>query len=259
MSKIISRPGPRFVYPDLVASPSLARCGLVANALWPRLICQADDQGRMHGDPGSVLVACFPKLLATVSLPDVTTALDELKAARMVLIYRSNGESYVQIVGWWRWQQGMRRAYASRFPAYRGWIDVTYGYEGQPTSFGNALETGGFVLDSDGRVRASRPQSARTVPAPRPHSAANARAQGHDPTRPDPSSHDPSGPDPSGRVAREVAPRRANGASQPDPRTIDDSIAMAGDESKPEPVRRAARATVARYAPERLDEIGAQP
>lgn len=272
MSKIISRPGPRFVYPDLVNSPSLARCGLVANALWPRLICQADDQGRMQGDAGSVLVSCFPKLLSTVTHADVEAALDELKSARMIFVYRANGETYLQISGWWRWQQGMRRAYASRFPSYRGWIDITYGYEGQPTSFGNALEVRGFVLESDGRVRARRPQSAGRVRAVRPQSAgSNARAQGHDPTHPDPSRPDPTHPDPYS--AREPAPRTTTGRSrspgeptprepdarprQVDQRAIEENVSIAGDPTRPEPVRRAARAALARHAPDRLAELEA--
>lgn len=263
MSKIISRPGPRFIYPELVSSQSLSRCGLVANTLWPRLICQADDQGRMQGDPGSVLVACFPKLLNVVTLADVVTAIDELKKARMVLVYRSSGETFLQIAGWWRWQQGMRRAYASRFSPPRGWTDITYGYEGQPSSFGNALESLGFVLSSDGKVRAVRPQSAGSVPAVRPHSARSiARAQGHDPSNPDPSSHDPSSHDPSNpdpsSTGGSVPPRtRANGAAHPDRRAVDESIAIASDPAKPDSVRRAARRAVERHAPERVSEIGA--
>jgi hypothetical protein len=267
MPKTFGGPGPRFIYPDLVSSPSLARCGLVANTLWPRLIVRADDQGRMPGDAASILVSCFPKLLAHVSLADVESALAELRRARMILVYHANREVYLQISGWWRWQQGMRRAYLSRFPSPRGWIDIAYGIEGQPSSFGNALELGGFVLDSDGKVRAARPQSARTSPAVRgetPQFAANARAQGPDPIRSDPSNPDPSSSDPSiPDRARDVPPRRqANGRSRSSPPTtngtaVEESIALANDTTKPASVRRAARRAVERHAPERLGEIQA--
>jgi len=34
----------------------------------------------------------------------------------------------VQLQNWWRWQQGMRRAYPSRWPAPEGWTDAIYGH-----------------------------------------------------------------------------------------------------------------------------------
>lgn len=219
MPKMISRPGPRFMYPDLVSSRSLSRCGLVANALWPRLIVQADDQGRLPGDAGSVLVACFPKLLSLVSLDDIETALAELRKAGMILIYRASRETYCQIGDWWRWQQGMRRAYASRFPPPRGWVDVTFGTDGEPTTFAKAAEMGRFVLSGGSRPSAPRPHSARTLPADRPQSAAPARAQGHDPTLPITTLPDPTHSDPTQRGGKPPAGRgesSTNGALKPE-------------------------------------------
>ncbi|HYI66350.1 MAG TPA: hypothetical protein VEW95_05465 [Candidatus Limnocylindrales bacterium] len=255
MSKIISRPGPRFLYPELVNSRSLGRCGLEANVLWPRLICQADDQGRMAGDAGSVFVTCCANIVHLVDVAKVEAALAELKAAGMVLIYRANGEHYLQIAQWWRWQQGMRRAYASRFPSPRGWIDIPFGFDGAAISFAKAAESGRFVLSKDYRPLAPRPQSAGRVPAASRQSAANARAQGHDPTRPDPSRPDPTRLDPS--TARDVPPRSGTNGAKPHDQSIDDSIALANDATKAEGVRRAARKAVERHAPDRLGEIGA--
>lgn len=273
MSKIISRPGPRFLYPELVASRSLSRCGIVANALWPRLIVQADDQGRMAGDVASILVSCFPKMLDQVTYADVDRALDELKKAGMVIVYRANHEVFVQLAEWWRWQQGMRRAYPSRFPAPRGWVDVEYGGTDDPAqTFAKALELGRFVLRKRYQpglpaVRRGAPSPPAEVPYPRRGAAArggtgdsaasrvSARAQGHDPTLPDPSVPDPTRSDPS--TARDVPPRRGTNGAKPRDQSIDDSIAMANDETKSDAVRRAARRAVETHAPERLGEIGA--
>lgn len=273
MPKTFSSPGPRLLYPEMVSSRSLARCGLVANALWPRLIVQADDQGRSPGDPAAVLVACFPKLLALVSLADIETATDELRRAGMVSTYRDHGEIYLQILDWWRWQQGMRRAYPSRFPPPRGWTDVLFGVEGAPPSFRPAAEAAGIVLSGNGNLRADRPQPARNlraergrVPAGRPQSAANARAQGPNPLRPNPpesartesapleSNPSPAAGEPpdSGRSSS-----KKNGADEPPLSSLEQTVALYRDLATPEPARRAARRALQRHDPEQLERLDA--
>jgi len=130
MVKPFGTPGPRAIHPELCDSPSLGRCGILANALFPRLIAMADDQGRLAGEAHDLLVQCMPKLLRVVTVDAVAEALDELEAAAMIRRYTAKGETLVQLEQWWRWQQGARRAYPSRWPAPPKWRDMVYGVGG---------------------------------------------------------------------------------------------------------------------------------
>jgi hypothetical protein len=126
VTKQYATPGPRAIYPELCDSPSLGRCGLLANALFPRLIAQADDQGRLPGEPRAVLMQCLPHL-SYVRVDEVEQALDELEAEGHLQRYAAGGRNLLQLVTWWRWQASQRRAYPSRWPAPRGWHDLVYG------------------------------------------------------------------------------------------------------------------------------------
>lgn len=140
MTKQYGTPGPRAIYPEMCDSPSLGRCRLLANALFPRLIAQADDQGRLAGGPQAILLQCMPRLLGTLTVDQVAAALDELEAAGMLVQYEHQGEAHVQLTQWWRWQQGQRRAYPSRWAGPRGWADVVYGIDAEgPKSFAEAV------------------------------------------------------------------------------------------------------------------------
>jgi hypothetical protein len=167
MAKEYSTPGPRAIYPELCDSRSLAKCGIVANALWPRLVVQADDQGRLAGDAVDVLGLCFPKMLDRVTVRQVRVALDEIEAAAMISRYEVDGDPYIQILTWWDWQASMRRAYPSRHPAPPDWIDAVYGFEDHPLTYRAARGL-------PARRRAEddpEPHAAGTATAPQPHRA----------------------------------------------------------------------------------------
>lgn len=160
MTKLYGTPGPRLIYPELCTSPSLGRCGVLAMALWPRLIAMADDQGRLAGDADAIRVACFPKSLHRVSAKATVRALAELEAEGHVRLYDVAGEPYLQLEHWWTWQQGMRRAYPSRWPAPDGWEDRVFGRyrdDADAADTPSAAGSGGSQLDAanrlDGRVR----------------------------------------------------------------------------------------------------------
>lgn len=137
MGKSYSTPGPRSIYPEICDSRSLGRCGLLANVLWPRLIVQADDQGRLHGDARDLRLLCVPQL--DVSDADAEAALLELASVKSVRMYSRSGEPYVQLLDWWQYQSHMRRAYPSRFPPPPGWRDVVYGYDRYPNTYTEAI------------------------------------------------------------------------------------------------------------------------
>jgi hypothetical protein len=143
-------------------SRTLSRCSIMANALWPRLIVQADDQGRLHGDAQDIRGLCFPKM-PDVTVAEVAAALQELAAQRSLRLYERRGEPYIQISDWWQYQSFQRRAYPSRYPCPPGWMDIVYGIEGAPATFAKAHEE--VLRRSAAKRRAAPPSPSRTSPS----------------------------------------------------------------------------------------------
>lgn len=207
MTKQYSTPGPRAIYPELCDSPSMGRVGLLANALFPRLIAQADDQGRLPGSPREVLMLCLGQL-SSVTVNDVEAALAELEAEGHVQRYAASGRNLLQLVTWWRWQANQRRAYPSRWASPPGWRDLVYGTTANDlktldeamaaTPPRNAAirgklpqvaarATGARVgaRCGPGRARGAVPDRANAVPsgAPAPEPTAGGRARGGEMSR----------------------------------------------------------------------------
>lgn len=139
MAKEYGTPGPRAMYPDICTSRSVAACSLAAQLLFDRLISQADDQGRIEGDAAVIKSLCVPLAReipafgvgrGSKRVPGIDDLLAELEAEELLVRYQVGRDQLVQLIGWWHWQQGMRRAYASRWPAPEGWIDAVYGHGG---------------------------------------------------------------------------------------------------------------------------------
>ena len=133
MAKRYSTPGPRSIYPTICTSLPVAGCSLPAQLLFDRLITQADDQGRLVGDPRSVRATCMP-LVEEATPETVEGWLVELAGQGLILRYGEPGRQYVQIAGWWEHQGSMRRAYGSRYPSPEGWADRSYGMPGRRRS-----------------------------------------------------------------------------------------------------------------------------
>jgi len=152
VSKQYGTTGPRGLYPDICDSRSLSRCSVLANALWPRIIVQADDQGRLHGDATDIRGICFPKM-PRVTVKAVGEALAELIGVGSLLSYEAAGEPYLQIRDWWQYQSYQRRAFPSRHPSPDGWTDLVYGLEGRPGTYTQAAaaERGGAQRTAAGR------------------------------------------------------------------------------------------------------------
>ncbi len=168
MPKQYGGPGPRLIHPSMAWSLSLSRCDPMAQLLWDRMILAADDQGRMIADPEVVRAQCVP-LVKVATSAKVAVWLNQLEAQvdddgnGMILRYDAAGHPLLQIWNWWDSQNGMRRAYPSRWPAPDGWQDRVFGL---PSSSGNGA----------GPPPAERGQGARTLPAQTPHGAGNVPA-----------------------------------------------------------------------------------
>lgn len=93
----------RTVDPALRSTPTLDGVSVLARLVLIHLISEADDEGRLYGDPISIRTACFPRGLP----PEVTEAMleevvGELEHARtrMIVRYEVGGQMYVAICGW---------------------------------------------------------------------------------------------------------------------------------------------------------------
>lgn len=136
MPKEYSTPGPRAIYPDICTSRSVAACSVAAQLLFDRLIAQADDQGRIEGDAAVIKSLCVPLVAAipatsmgrgSKKVDGIDELLAELEAEELIVRYSSGRNRLVQVLTWWRWQQGQRRAYPSRWSPPEGWTDAVYG------------------------------------------------------------------------------------------------------------------------------------
>jgi hypothetical protein len=172
MPKDYGTPGPRAIYPDVCTSRTLAATSIRAQLLFDRLISQADDQGRIEGTAIVIKALCVP-LVEELTARVVENLLGELERSALIARYAVGGHVLVQIVTWWRWQAGMRRAYPSRWPSSEGWIDYVFGLgDGTPATYRDAagLARGARKLPAvdephGDELPADSPQLAGNLPA----------------------------------------------------------------------------------------------
>lgn len=240
MPKQWGTPGPRMMYPAVCTSPALGQCSVEAQLLFDRLIAQADDQGRLIGDPRVVAGLCMP-LVVRATPQTVRRWIDELVKAELVLRYASPVGPLLQLLGWWDHQGGMRRAYPSRWVCPDGWVDRVYGLP-------NGAADGGRYA---GSVPADSGQDAGTDTADRgemPPSRARAPG-GAEPSRAESSSEGVTNPQPPQAGAR---PSRANGTN---PRAIEAKQLAAAREKGERRERRNLAYLDGRLTQAQLDEM----
>lgn len=115
---------PRFrsLDPVMRTSPQLDGLSILARLVIVYVISEADDEGRLYGDPISVRVACFPRgMPAGVTEKRIDEAVRELVARGVLVAYAADGQEYLAVRGWkngdsWAYQY-IDRPKPSRFPA----------------------------------------------------------------------------------------------------------------------------------------------
>jgi hypothetical protein len=181
MPKKYGTPGPRLIMPTVCTSVPLAGCCVEAQLLFDRLIAQADDQGRLQGEPRVVAALCMPLVRAATERA-VGRWLAELAETGLVARYEVGAVRLIQLRGWWDNQGSPRRAYPSRYPAPDGWADRVR-IDGEPPRIADdAPPDRGQPADIP---PASSPQFAGELAADRGQDD-GARARGTVPTRPVP-------------------------------------------------------------------------
>ncbi|MDD4984900.1 MAG: hypothetical protein PHQ43_03785, partial [Dehalococcoidales bacterium] len=97
------------------------RLSLKACALFPLIWVNADDQGRLCGDPEEVKYACCPNI-DHITKADVPQILRELEQNQLIKIYDTPKSPAIQLLDWWNVQKP-QWAWPSEYPPFEGWQD----------------------------------------------------------------------------------------------------------------------------------------
>ena len=97
------------------------RLSLKACALFPLMWANADDQGRLSGDPEEVKYACCPNIdhITKANIPEL---LEELDKNQLIKVYTTSKTEAIQLLDWWDIQRP-QWAWPSQYSPPEGWQD----------------------------------------------------------------------------------------------------------------------------------------
>jgi hypothetical protein len=98
------------------------RLSLKAIALFPLMWANADDQGRLCGDPEEVKYAVCPNI-DHITKADMPTLLEELQTNKLIKIYETPKSPAIQLLDWWDANRKMQWAWPSEYLPPEGWKD----------------------------------------------------------------------------------------------------------------------------------------
>ena len=98
------------------------RLSLKAIGLFPLMWANADDQGRLVGDPEEVKYAVCPNV-DHITKQDIPELLKELEANELILCYNTPKSAAIQILDWWNVMRKLQWAWPSDYPPPEGWQD----------------------------------------------------------------------------------------------------------------------------------------
>jgi len=81
----------------------------------------ADDQGRLPGDPEEIKYACCPNI-DHITKTDIPELLEELDANQLIKLYTTPKTKAIQILDWWDVHRP-QWAWPSQYPPPEGWQD----------------------------------------------------------------------------------------------------------------------------------------
>ncbi|MBA7534681.1 hypothetical protein ES705_26930 [subsurface metagenome] len=97
------------------------RLSLKACALFPLMWANADDQGRLPGDPEEIKYACCPNI-DHIAKADIPALLQELDKNNLIKVYTTSKTQAIQILDWWDVHRP-QWAWPSQYPPPEGWQD----------------------------------------------------------------------------------------------------------------------------------------
>ncbi|MBA7535112.1 hypothetical protein ES705_27363 [subsurface metagenome] len=99
-----------------------ARLSLKATSLYPLMWANADDQGRLCGDPEEIKYTCCPNL-DHIAKADVPQLLEELTEQNLIIRYNTKKTAAIQLRDWWDVHFKMQWAWPSDYTPPDGWQD----------------------------------------------------------------------------------------------------------------------------------------
>jgi len=100
---------------SICTSESLALVSAEAERLFYRIIVNADDYGRYHGNPKVILAECFPLRIGDFAPKDIEAWLTELERVGMIRRYATDKRRFLHIVSWR--EHNTPRAKTSKYPS----------------------------------------------------------------------------------------------------------------------------------------------
>jgi hypothetical protein len=101
----------------------MGRVSLKAAILYDRMWINADDQGRLSGDPDEIKYTTCPNL-PDISKEEIPNLLKELAATKpgLIEIFITSKTEAIQMLDWWEVQR-LQWAYPSEYSPPEGWTD----------------------------------------------------------------------------------------------------------------------------------------
>jgi DnaD/phage-associated family protein len=107
--------------PAIWQSGSMADLTRDQRLLFIGLFSNADDQGRLRGNPNLIRSLIFP-FDDDLTSEDIKRDLQAIAAQGCIILYDVEGKELIQILNWWDYQ-GPQWAYPSKYQAPFGWFD----------------------------------------------------------------------------------------------------------------------------------------
>ncbi|MBA7627607.1 hypothetical protein ES703_35074 [subsurface metagenome] len=120
----------RILPQSLSTDPRYGRLSLKAQVLYPLMWINADDQGRLTGDPDEIKYAACPSV-REISADDIPALLEEMETRSLITVYTTSRTKATQMLDWWDVQK-LQWAYPSGYPPPEGWQDKLR-YHASPT------------------------------------------------------------------------------------------------------------------------------
>ena len=97
------------------------RLSIKACALFPLMWANADDQGRLPGDPEEIKYAACPNI-DHITKTDIPELLEELNKNELIKVYTTSKTEAIQLLDWWDVHRP-QWAWPSQYPPPEGWQD----------------------------------------------------------------------------------------------------------------------------------------
>jgi len=120
----------RILPQSLSTDPRYGRLSLKAQVLYPLMWINADDQGRLSGDPDEIKYAACPSV-RDITAEEIPTLLQEMETRNLIKVYTTSKTKATQMLDWWEVQR-LQWAYPSLYPPPEDWQDRLR-YHASPT------------------------------------------------------------------------------------------------------------------------------